>query len=1249
VSRPGPLAAIALLGLACAAAPPAGAGRLSGAGPGSAAAAGLDRWLAGDAAAAAARLREAPEDPWARAGAAALARDPAEEAGALLEVVRLAPDHPLALAALRRLAELAEVSPARAREVETALAGLLAAGRLAGLAAYRARIARITAAEAIGDLDGAVALRAEVGAVSGWTLLGPFGRHHALDFDVPYPPERGELPESVLGPPGLPGRPSRPLPTPDGLASLDGEPGDGDVFYLAADARLARGGAYLLSAGCTASLKLFVDGAAVAERRAFEGHPSSLRQVALELGPGRHRILAKVSRGPVPRTALHVALARADGAPSDATFLPAAGAPQPPAAAVRAVPAADAAALARALRPGGAAGLLLAARDAAAHDREAAKAILEEALVLRPASSALLLARAEVALGDGTRDARSARAAAETDLRRALEAEPGNVPVRLLLAAIQREGERLDDAEETLSALAEGAGGRDAALARARLALARGLPERAEALAATAAAGGACEALGLVADAALRREAVARADAAVEALARCPGGIERLARHRLRRGDPRGALEILGPALRTRPAAIDLGLLRAEALVAAGDPASAARALEELLARWPRSARLALRLAEARELAGDRSGARAARERALLLDGSNLRLRRALALEDGTEVLAREAEDAGAAIRAYRESRPEAATSAVMVLDAAAVEIHPDGSATERTHQIFHVLDAQGVDRLGETDVPPGAEVLVLQTVKPDGRVLEPDASAGGKDSISLTGLEPGDLVRFEFVRALGGGHGAAGPGGFAADPFYFQVAGTPLFRSAYAVSAPRGVGLSVDAHNMDAPPVEVLGDREVVRGLRTRVPALVPEPGSPGMQEFLPFLQVGVGAGREDFQRALGDAVLESVRPTQEIRALARSIREAAGRDPAPLALARAAHARIARDVLGQGSSLAEEASEVLSRGRGSRLTLLKAVLAELGVPARIALVRPFTADPAPYRFAGPAQYAAPLLRVELGPEVAWVDPGLRQAPFGAIPSPLLDCEALLLPEPGEEPRTVRTPERAEPGEGHEIEVEIALGPAGEAALSGAERYRGHGGAAAKAGVERLDAEGRRRLVEGVLARSFHGVSVEGFSIEGEDDRDAPLELRWRARATDLARPAGAGVRLEWPVLPFRLSARWVQLASRRTPLLVGAAERVVQRVRIVPPPGLVPVAGEPVAIEGPWARYVRTERLEGGALVREERLDIERARIPPDSYPAFAEFAGRVDAIQRAPVALEPPGDPGASGTQGIPGENR
>ena len=195
------------------------------------------------------------------------------------------------------------------------------------------------------------------------------------------------------------------------------------------------------------------------------------------------------------------------------------------------------------------------------------------------------------------------------------------------------------------------------------------------------------------------------------------------------------------------------------------------------------------------------------------------------------------AEDARAAIRAYEAAgrRSGGGSSTAMVLDAAAVELHPGGAATERTHQVTHVLDAQGVEQLGEVTIPPGAEVLALRTIKPDGTAVEPERAGSAKGSVSLTGLAVGDYVDVEWLRTVRGLHPSLG---HAADPFYFQVPATPLFRSTYVVRAPAGLGLEVDAHGMKAPPVARrggprAGPRRAAR--RARAGPRAGRPGRPG------------------------------------------------------------------------------------------------------------------------------------------------------------------------------------------------------------------------------------------------------------------------------------------------------------------------------------------------------------------------------------------------------------------------------
>jgi hypothetical protein len=96
------------------------------------------------------------------------------------------------------------------------------------------------------------------------------------------------------------------------------------------------------------------------------------------------------------------------------------------------------------------------------------------------------------------------------------------------------------------------------------------------------------------------------------------------------------------------------------------------------------------------------------------------------------------------------------------------------------------------------------------------------------------------------------------------------------------------------------------------------------------------------------------------------------------------------------------------------------------------------------------------------------------------------------------------------------------------------------------------------------------------------------------------------------------------------VQRAERTTPLLLDAPEHATTRLTVTPPPGLAPRAGAPERLETPFGLFTRSERVEGGALVREERLEVARGRIQPAQYPAFAAFAGGVDQIQARPVAF-------------------
>ena len=117
-----------------------------------------------------------------------------------------------------------------------------------------------------------------------------------------------------------------------------------------------------------------------------------------------------------------------------------------------------------------------------------------------------------------------------------------------------------------------------------------------------------------------------------------------------------------------------------------------------------------------------------------------------------------------------------------------------------------------------------------------------------------------------------------------------------------------------------------------------------------------------------------------------------------------------KALHAAVMQRIPGRDVGLTSRPSPPLAQDRGSRLMLLKAGLESLGIPARMAVVRTFSSDPAPYLFPTESLLSYVCLRVEVpGEEPVWVDTSVRFAPFGELPENAMgERDAYLLPEPG-------------------------------------------------------------------------------------------------------------------------------------------------------------------------------------------------------------------------------------------------
>ncbi|HEY3446633.1 MAG TPA: hypothetical protein VGK67_09725 [Myxococcales bacterium] len=1173
-------------------------------------------------------------DPWGLWGQAELARrglDTRERVKATVRVCEVAPRHPLCSVAARSALLSVGESPGVDAFLEKSALALLAAG-VPGDAAFYLRHTAALCRRNRGDLAGAQALWAEAGAVGAASLLGPYSRHHYLEWDTAFPPEKGEAAPGA-GPHG-PVVP-RDARAPDGRLFLSSETSSADVYYWASDFQVLEEGRYQLHALGRGTFRVLIDGALAADHRDFEAFLPEERTVDVVLAPGRHRLVAKVARGNERDDSISLGLARADGKPSRVLFASASGAFAPRAPAFEPAQSAwsDAGSLAAALEEDGGSALasFVAARSAAERDEEGSLS-LAEALVARRASAPLLVVRAEATLANHSLPQRVGRGRANRDLEEALKLDPGEASVLQRLSVHARGENRFDEAADYLERArpVAAAGSWRVLLSDMRLAQARGADALAEQIARSAEAlePRLCDALELRYELARRLDSVALADQLVEELSACPGQDARKADHLRMRGDLAGARALFARLADAYP--LDAATKQGEAALAMAQekPLEAAAIYDRLIQAWPRHPLFHKKRAEALDRAGDFPGGRAEREAALALDGSDLKLRRALAIEDGREPLDDLKVDALPLLARYEErhGKERPTTSGVYVLDASAIEAHLDGSFTERTHVLAKVLDQEGVSSLAEVHLPAGAEVLTLRTLKADGRVLEPE-DIGGKEGMSLPGVEVGDCVEWEYLASTPS-RGAAVPG-FVAPKFYFRIADGQLFHSTYSVRAPPALGMAVDAHNLDGPVPQPRQEKgfDAVTVTREEMPTFVREPAAPTADEVLPFVQMGAGAGTLDQMATLGDFLVELSKPNAEVARFAQQA--AAGK--AGMEAVRAVYEKVMQLIKGPEASLSTRPGLTLAQERGSRLMLLKGALAALKIPTKVVLVRPFQVDPAPYLFGGAELFGYAALKVSLpdaGGE-ALVAPAVRFMPFARIAPQAEGQDAWILPALGEKPQPFKTGGRRE-ADGKKVVLQLALAADGTLTGKGEETFRGIEAAFLKMQLEKLNEEQRRQALEASIARTFDNGTLTELAIEESEVSGAPVVLRFSFAAPGFAREEGDKLVLRG-IYPSNFARRFLHQFERKTTLMMANPERLELSVTLALPPGAA-LDGPPQSakIETPFGRFERTERSEPGRFLVEETSTLSLARVTPEQYRTFGEFLIAADRSEQREVVL-------------------
>lgn len=833
---------------------------------------------------------------------------------------------------------------------------------------------------------------------------------------------------------------------------------------------------------------------------------------------------------------------------------------------------------------------------------------------------------------DPSRERTASAARERRALERALAADAGLDRARIRLLELGLDRGDFAEVVGELEALPKGSLAHvDGELLRFRAYTARGSEPLAEAALARAAAlhPGSCEVLKEQRGLAQRRLEVEREAELVEKSRLCPGTLSVRAGLARRRGDFAEARRILEQALARSPDDVDFLVALADLEIADGRLDAAMAVRSRLLALNPYSPRVRVGLADLVAAKGDAPAARAAVREAIARMPYATALREIgaeVGLEDDLEALR---VDGMAALRAYwaLEIAPYAGTAEVLVLDRSAARIYPDGGVRQIVHTITELRSREAVDRYGEVDVPEGARLLTLQSIKRDGRVVEPELIPG-KDGLSLRGLAIGDAVEMEMI--VDQEPNGLLPGSVDLSTFRFQSYDVPFFVSELEVFHPRSMAVKVESR-AGAPATQrrEAGDDVALKWRVENSPRRGVEPGARSLLDELPsvrvYTEVDVGAWLDALALRIGKAQ----RSNPELRRLARRLTRG---EKGARAKVDALRAWVVEKVEEAGD-VSTPATRTLSARKGNRLMLMRALLHEVGIRSEVWIGRD-RFGPELLKGGHPMveTYEAPVLMVWLG-EGEGPTPVLthsKSVPMGYLPPNLSGGLALRVrlgdDEPAPGPVTLpKVPEALRDRRSYALELDLAGDGSGSA--SGSITLQGMEALIWREALRTLD---RDRLHEGFeraeLAVILQGATfdLEDLQIDHERELDAPLVLRFEASVRGVGVRQGADLVLRAALVPMNLGLGFTGLPERTTGMVIPYAPVQEAEVTVRLAEGTFKAAPGPAAVESEFGAFSRAVTGKGtDTLTIRTRSTLRPGIVEADEY---AELVGMVRAIRQA-----------------------
>jgi tetratricopeptide (TPR) repeat protein len=575
--------------------------------------------------------------------------------------------------------------------------------------------------------------------------------------------------------------------------------------------------------------------------------------------------------------------------------------------------------------------------------------------------------------------------------------------------------------------------------------------------------------------------------------------------------------------------------------------------------------------------------------------------------------------------------------AAVVLLSDKVVHLQRDRTVSVYVHRITRPLNKDGISRYGEIQLPRGADLLELRTIKSSGQVIEPEL-AQQKASVSMPALETGDAIEEEYVLH----YPELQQSPESATAMTFGSFEAPVLYSRLVLLSPPDAKLTIREQAGAPQPLVGGNDGLVIRVWeRDNVPQTVAEPSLPSIS-LLPTVAVSAAAETLDHLR---DALIDATRAGLHVSetSLELQLSPAASETERARRLYRFVTTRI--DSTGSDWA-ANPAEDTLQNGQGSRTSALLALSRTAGLKTSLLLARKIGQTCG--RQTDFSCYAEPLVRFWFSSgETADVDAESGDLPFGSILPSLEMREALLVPLALDEVKkseivtlAVKIGNEKSLAEGElsflqndlVADLQIRLGAARSQEVRGLLRNAGE--------------RERQVFFEQLAMRIFPEAAAVNGSTRHESDPEQPLELSLHCTVPQFISRQNGPIDIDQLVPSLGLRAQYAKTTARRFPLYIESLFFESTTFHLHLPDGIrmhsVPADFAGRSEFGEYAvRFAHSAR----------QIDIHREfHIPvqviaPEKYAAFTRFAREIDEVERQRISLELGKDGQAAGQYRVP----